>query len=133
MAQKPVQVLLEGLKDLAWKAYELEEITKNFGQDSQAVLEERMTQFIEGVRKLAPVSSAVQGVMIPIDLLQYVDDGGNPHQYTAEAFAACVHDNQVVKSKVLAVQALHDSLLHSLHSTQPEVAATYQSQAEKPE
>ncbi|GFH12240.1 mediator complex subunit 10, partial [Haematococcus lacustris] len=102
--------LLDGLKSVIWQVVPGRSQLQNYEKS------------LLGLVQLTP---ALAGVRVPVEMLQYVDQGGNPHQYTAEVFEACVRDNQLVKGKVVAVQSLYDALLAELTTQQPEVAAAY--------
>ncbi|KAJ9528629.1 hypothetical protein QJQ45_020394 [Haematococcus lacustris] len=115
--------LLDGLKSVIWQTCELEETVTHL--DNPAVLHERLQNYEKSLLGLVQLTPALAGVRVPVEMLQYVDQGGNPHQYTAEVFEACVRDNQLVKGKVVAVQSLYDALLAELTTQQPEVAAAY--------
>uniref|UniRef100_A0A7S0QZP0 Mediator of RNA polymerase II transcription subunit 10 n=1 Tax=Chlamydomonas leiostraca TaxID=1034604 RepID=A0A7S0QZP0_9CHLO len=119
------KAFLEGLKDLIWKTFELEETVKNFGEGTQEILEERLVQYSGSIRSLAATAPAFEGVRVPTDLLQYMDEGGNPNQYTAEVFQGCTRDNQAAKGKVAAVACLRDTLLSSLEKEAPAEVAEY--------
>ena len=54
-----------------------------------------------------------------------MDEGGNPHQYTAEVFHGCMRDNQAAKGKVAAVNSLREALMASLEKAAPEDTAEY--------
>mmetsp|Transcript_19811 Transcript_19811/g.37820 ORF Transcript_19811/g.37820 Transcript_19811/m.37820 type:complete len:157 (-) Transcript_19811:107-577(-) len=92
------------------KVQELELQVQNFTEDSQQVLFERINGFVESlddVRKSASTSD----VEIPVELLQFVDEGINPDLFTAGRFEECICNNQKTKGKVEVLRKFHTSLL----------------------
>jgi len=116
---------LHSLKELVGKTWEIEEVVRNYGPETQPVLQERMMQYISSVAELRNHTACLEDVRVPMDMLQYLDEGGNVNQYTAEVFKACDRDNQASKGKVEAVQCLWDSVVAKMETDMPETAAAY--------
>jgi len=119
------EALLSGLKELLALVNATEEAVLMAGPETQPVLAERMAAFTARVAQLRGSTAALDGLRIPVDMLQYLDDGGNVNQYTAEVFHGCVRDNQASKGKVEAVQCLWDAVMAKLGADAPEQAQSY--------
>ncbi len=61
------------------------------------------TQLTNNLRVLALQRDAVD-FYIPMELLRYLDDGGNPDSFTTEAFERAQEDNQIAKGRIDALQ-----------------------------
>ncbi|KAF5841665.1 transcription factor subunit Med10 of mediator complex-domain-containing protein [Dunaliella salina] len=119
------KLTLHSLKDLVGKTWEIEEVVRNYGPETQPALQERMMQYINSVAELRNHTAFLEDVRVPMDMLQYLDEGGNVNQYTAEVFKACDRDNQASKGKVEAVQCLWDSVVARMEADMPETASAY--------
>lgn len=102
--------------------YELEGIVADVSTTSQALLEERLQQFMTGIGQLREQAAGCEDP-VPIEMLRYIDGGGHPDAYICETFSAAMRDNQVAKGRAVALQALHESLLHEAEQELPEQAA----------
>ncbi len=56
-----------------------------------------------GLRELGEAREAVE-VEVPVELLQYVDGGGNPDAFTADVFHRANRGNQLAKGRVQALR-----------------------------
>lgn len=125
--KKPVVSTLERL---LWKIHELESTVRAYPPNGAEILEDRFTKFLEELKELKKQSEGL-GNRIPIDLLRYVDEGGNPDVYTKEVFKAAYRDNQLVKGKIVSLRALNDSILKELEETMPQSVTDYRQMLSK--
>lgn len=65
------------------------------------------SQLAANLRTLASQRDAVD-LYIPMELLRYLDDGGNPDSFTTEAFERAQEDNQLAKGRIDALQYVCD-------------------------
>ena len=62
-----------------------------------------------GLRELQAAREAV-AVDVPVELLQYVDGGGNPDAFTADVFRRANRGNQLAKGRVQALAGFRCAL-----------------------
>ncbi|KAH3902459.1 probable Mediator of RNA polymerase II transcription subunit 10 [Saccharomycodes ludwigii] len=60
--------------------------------------------------QLANTDKNLNNVNVPLDVLQYIEDGRNPDVYTREFVEAIKRSNQYQRGKMLAMRQLRDSL-----------------------
>lgn len=70
-------------------------------------------------------------VEVPVELLRYVDEGGNPDVFTAETFRRANRGNQLAKGRVQAFAQLRCVRPHPHHGSRPGSGAP--SEAQVPE
>ena len=58
-------------------------------------------QYVEELSKLQQLREAVK-VDVPVELLQHIDEGGNPDVFTSDLFKRSLRANQLSKGKVEA-------------------------------
>lgn len=83
-------------------------------------------QLVEGLQTLATQRDAVD-MQVPMELLRYLDDGGNPDSFTTEVFSRAQADNQQAKGRVDALRCamvVLRSTHHHIH-TYPQQAARH--------
>lgn len=124
MSDKARQPVVTTLERLLWKIQEMEATVKLYPANGAELIEDRLYKFLEDLRSLKQLSEPMSN-RIPIDLLRYVDEGGNPDLYTKEMFKAAVRDNQLVKGKVTAVKSLYDSILTEVEALNPDATEDY--------
>lgn len=79
---------------------------------------------LQGLRdSLSPGGVPIE---VPIELLRYVDDGGNPDVFTVDAIKASVAANQISKGKAEAFRQLKDRTTQKLKEAFPEDITDYQ-------
>lgn len=62
-------------------------------------------QLVEGLHTLSTQRGAVD-LQVPVELLRYLDDGGNPDAFTTEVFSRAHADNQQAKGRVDALRCV---------------------------
>lgn len=61
----------------------------------------------------------------PVELLRYVDDGGNPDAFIVEVIRSAAAANEAARGKVLAGSALRQGVTEDVARHFPETAAAY--------
>ena len=77
-----------------------------------------------GLAELGAAREAV-AVDVPVELLQYVDGGGNPDAFTADVFRRANRGNQLAKGRAAALRGCRGALLAEARAAVPEDAAAY--------
>ncbi|KAM7278579.1 hypothetical protein ACFE04_005713 [Oxalis oulophora] len=70
-------------------------------------------------------SSEKCNIQVPIEVLNLIDDGKNPDDFTKEVFNSCVVKNQMTKGKTDQFKALRKHLLEELEQSFPEQVDIY--------
>lgn len=62
---------------------------------------------------------------VPAELMQYLDDGGNPDVFIADVMRSCQAANEASRAKVEAFREWQRGLAEQLDGGKPELAAEY--------
>lgn len=65
--------------------------------------------------------SQLQNFLVPLDVLQYIEDGRNPDVYTREFVEAIRRSNQYQRAKIHGLIKLHDSLAEKIVDELPDL------------
>ncbi|KAK9844880.1 hypothetical protein WJX74_008085 [Apatococcus lobatus] len=95
---------------------ELEATISDFNGD-QGLLEQRIKAYLEELQTIHALRDLVD-VEVPVDLIRYLDEGGNPDTYTAQAFKQSLQSNQLSKGKVDAIKSFRDEILEQASKLQ---------------
>jgi hypothetical protein len=79
---------------------------------------------VAGLAELGGAREAV-AVDVPVELLQFVDGGGNPDAFTADVFRRANRGNQLAKGRAAALRGFRGALLAEARSAFPEDTAAY--------
>ncbi|CEP22657.1 NUT2 [Cyberlindnera jadinii] len=74
-----------------------------------------MNSTVENLEKLQRSNlTALDNVQIPLDVVQYIEDGRNPDVYTREFVEATRKSNQYLRGKMVAMRQLRDVLAQKI-------------------
>lgn len=75
-------------------------------KDSAASARDQLNAYIRAVESLYTQASSLQGdeVEVPLELVQYVDDGGNPDECMRHIMSAVLRESQRVHGKKHAIE-----------------------------
>lgn len=80
---------------------------------------------IERIKQLNQQSnnldSQLQNIKIPLELLQYIEEGRNPDVYTRDFVEAIRRSNQYQRAKMYGLRRLRDSLAEKISEEFPEL------------
>jgi mediator of RNA polymerase II transcription subunit 10 len=95
-----------------------------FQLPSQLVLLERLNGL---VTELGNMHSASQDchIQIPLEVLNFIDEGRNPDEFTKHLLNGCVQQNQASKGKVDSFKALRKNLLEQVEEVFPAETEAY--------
>lgn len=129
MSNPEIETAINSTKDtlahLVESFIELGIIVHDFqGTDtSKDALSMRLNHTIDELYKLQnPQSKSLDQVPIPLDVLQYIEDGRNPDVYTREFVEATKKSNQYLRGKMIAMKQLRDVLGKKISSEFPELS-----------
>ncbi|SCZ99133.1 BZ3500_MvSof-1268-A1-R1_Chr7-1g09407 [Microbotryum saponariae] len=81
----------------------------------------KVSQTMEQLAKLYSYTGTVQDVMIPLEVVNFVDQGKNPHMYTREFIERVAGENMYTNGMLSAVLDYRDILTSSLGDAFPEL------------
>jgi mediator of RNA polymerase II transcription subunit 10 len=94
-------------------------------QSSRDALALKLNTTIDELQKLQkPKTRELDQVPIPLDVLQYIEDGRNPDVYTREFVEATRKSNQYLRGKMEAMRDLRDVLGQKIGAEFPELDAS---------
>ncbi|WMV49356.1 hypothetical protein MTR67_042741 [Solanum verrucosum] len=64
-------------------------------------------------------------IQVPIDVINLIDDGKNPDEYTRDMLNSCIAKNQITKGKTDAFKDLRGHLLEELNQAFPNEVEAY--------
>ncbi|WCJ38261.1 Mediator of RNA polymerase II transcription subunit 10b [Euphorbia peplus] len=91
---------------------------------SQLHLLERLNNLIMELDNMSKLSEKCN-IQIPMEVLNLIDDGKNPDEFTRDVINSCIAKNQVTKGKADACKSLRKTLLEELEQAFPDEVASY--------
>lgn len=124
--RRPVLTVVD---QLLAKLVQLEKCLSNFSDDQQPQVEALLNEYTETLAKLQNMCGILEDD-IPMDLVNFLDEGGNPDVFTRGLFTGSVAANQEAKGKIVAFKKLSQELTHGLKEVYP-IESTAFEQLEK--
>lgn len=87
----------------------------------------RLDQTLQDLRQLASSSQQIKNTPIPLDVLQYIEDGRNPNVYTREFVESTALLNEQLATKVRGLERLQQVLGSKLAAEFPELEEAVES------
>ncbi|KAJ3235073.1 Mediator of RNA polymerase II transcription subunit 10 [Chytriomyces hyalinus] len=124
-AREPIESLERKILHTISTLQKISLTTFDYQTDSVPVLHKRINQL---TGHLAEVGRVVQKVdtNIPFNVVEFIEQGGNPDTYTRDATQVLVDKNQKTNGRIKAVSQLHDALLEELRKNYPDLHSEYQ-------
>ncbi|KAK9811481.1 hypothetical protein WJX72_004659 [[Myrmecia] bisecta] len=122
----------DSIQRVLWKIHELEATISDFSGD-QELLFQRLNEYTAELAHLQEQSEHVKDYNIPVEILKYVDEGGNPDEFTRDVFKRALHSNQLVKGKTECIRDFRDAILSEARSAYPQEAAFLRQELESDE
>ncbi|KAI6660199.1 hypothetical protein LOD99_10477 [Oopsacas minuta] len=97
----------------------------DFQSGNQARLNQNLNKIIDNLRMLDNLKGHLYDIMIPKDVLNYVDEGKSPELYNKDCLEKSLAKQEVVQAKVNIYKKLHDQLLKDLKEYYPEMVHAY--------
>ncbi|KAJ8097901.1 transcription factor subunit Med10 of mediator complex-domain-containing protein [Lipomyces tetrasporus] len=110
--------VIETLIELAIGVHDYESVA----QSKDAVIA-RVNLLTSQLSELASTAKeSVSDVLVPREIVQYIEDGRNPNVYTREFVELLVKQNQFVNGKMRAMRDFRDVLAEQIRETYPELS-----------
>ncbi|AMD20411.1 HDL333Wp [Eremothecium sinecaudum] len=104
-------------------------------QESTQGMVTNLKRNVERIRQLnqqtCDPDSPLKSINIPLEVLQYIEDGRNPDVYTREFVEAIRRSNQYQRAKMHALRKLRDSLADKISEEFPDLEPQVQSIIER--
>jgi mediator of RNA polymerase II transcription subunit 10 len=100
-------------------------IASEFTPRSQEPLLNKIHTMVHGLRQLDKLREQLVDVRVPIELLDYVDQGKNPQLYTKEFLERTLNKNKEINGKIELYKKFQASLLRELCIEQPQDVLNY--------
>jgi mediator of RNA polymerase II transcription subunit 10 len=121
-------VLERTLEQFQENARHMGVIASDFSPRSQEPLNQKVHTMISGLQELDRLKSQFHDIRIPLELLDYLDQGKNPQLYTRECLERTLQKNKEVNGKIEIYKKFHAALLKELSEEMPTDAMTYLNQ-----
>lgn len=121
------QQILEHLEMCAEHSRELGVIVADVQQQSQELVNGKINGMVNELMELdkLKLTPAAKNLLIPRDVLQFVDDGKNPECYTAQAMTKAVNENDHARERIDSYRRFKAIMLHELHGKFPTQMQSY--------
>ncbi|KHN86453.1 Mediator of RNA polymerase II transcription subunit 10 [Toxocara canis] len=96
--------LEQTLENFQENARQMGVIASDFNTRSQEPLNQKIHTLISGLRELDHLKNQFMDVKIPLELLEYLDQGKNPQLYTKECLERTLNKNKEVKRFILRLR-----------------------------
>ncbi|KAJ6945976.1 mediator of RNA polymerase II transcription subunit 10b-like [Populus alba x Populus x berolinensis] len=96
----------------------------SFNTASQLPLLQRLNGLVTELDNMVKLSEKCN-IQVPMEVLNLIDDGKNPDEFTRDVINSCIAKNQVTKGKTDAFKSLRKHLLEELEQTFPDEVESY--------
>ncbi|KAG9142870.1 hypothetical protein Leryth_005615 [Lithospermum erythrorhizon] len=104
--------------------HQLHLTVSSFNVSSQLPLLQRMNNLVLELDNLTKLADKCN-IQVPMEVLNLIDDGKNPDEFTKDVLNSCIAKNQMTKGKTDAFKALRKHLLEDLEEAFPEEVEAY--------
>ncbi|KAF3646178.1 Mediator of RNA polymerase II transcription subunit 10a [Capsicum annuum] len=95
-----------------------------YNVSSQFPLLQRMNNLVVELDNMARLGEKCN-IQVPMEVLNLIDDGKNPDEFTRDVLNSCISKNQITKGKTDAFKGLRGHLLEELEQAFPEEVEAY--------
>ncbi|KAD2152074.1 hypothetical protein R6Q59_003982 [Mikania micrantha] len=96
----------------------------SFNVSSQLSLLQRLNALVMEMDNMAKLAEKCN-IQIPMEVLNLIDDGKNPDEFTRDVLNSCIAKNQITKGKTDSFKALRRHLLEELEQAFPDEVEDY--------
>ncbi|GKV04018.1 hypothetical protein SLEP1_g16236 [Rubroshorea leprosula] len=116
--------VINSIQKILGQLHQLYLTVSSFNAASQLPLLQRLNSLVMELDNMAKLSEKCN-VQIPMEVLNLIDDGKNPDEFTRDVLNSCIAKNQVTKGKTDAFKSLRRHLLEELEQTFPDEVESY--------
>ncbi|KAL5537923.1 hypothetical protein UlMin_045872 [Ulmus minor] len=96
----------------------------SFNAASQLPLFQRLNSLVLELENMSKLSEKCN-IQVPMEVLNLIDDGKNPDEFTRDVLNSCITKNQMTKGKTDAFKGLRKHLLEELEQAFPDDVESY--------
>ncbi|XP_072979110.1 mediator of RNA polymerase II transcription subunit 10b [Typha angustifolia] len=96
----------------------------SFNAASQLPLLHRLNALVEELDSMQKLAENCN-IQVPMEVVNLIDDGKNPDEFTRDVLNSCIAKNQITKGKTDAFKSLRKHLLEELEQAFPDEVETY--------
>ncbi|XP_071702802.1 mediator of RNA polymerase II transcription subunit 10b-like [Rutidosis leptorrhynchoides] len=96
----------------------------SFNVSSQLPLLQRLNTLVLEMDNMSKLSEKCN-IQVPMEVLNLIDEGKNPDEFTRDVLNSCIAKNQITKGKTDAFKALRKHLLEELEQAFPDEVEDY--------
>ncbi|XP_004245099.1 mediator of RNA polymerase II transcription subunit 10b [Solanum lycopersicum] len=104
--------------------HQLNLTVSSYNVSSQLPLLQRMNNLVLELDNMAKLGEKCN-IQVPMEVLNLIDDGKNPDEFTRDVLNSCIAKNQITKGKTDAFKGLRGHLLEDLEQAFPEEVEAY--------
>ncbi|TMS35890.1 hypothetical protein L596_003182 [Steinernema carpocapsae] len=124
-SQDRFHILERTLEQFQENARHLGVIATEFTPKSQEPLNQKLHTLISGLQEIDNLKSQFADVKVPLELLEYLNNGKNPHIFTREMLMRTSDRNKEVNGKIELYTKFRARLLNELGQEVPEDIMKY--------
>ncbi|KAH0779301.1 hypothetical protein KY290_005728 [Solanum tuberosum] len=84
-----------------------------------------LNNFVFELDNMAKLGEKCHNINVPMEVLNLIDDGKNPDEFTRNVLNNCIAKNQITKGKIDIFKGLRGHLLEDLEQAFPEEVEDY--------
>ncbi|XP_057976654.1 mediator of RNA polymerase II transcription subunit 10b [Malania oleifera] len=96
----------------------------SFNVASQLPLLQRLNALVSELDNMMKLSEKCS-IQVPMEVLNLIDDGKNPDEFTRDVINSCIAKNQITKGKTDSFKSLRKHLLEELEQAFPDEVESY--------
>uniref|UniRef100_A0A915PSU4 Mediator of RNA polymerase II transcription subunit 10 n=1 Tax=Setaria digitata TaxID=48799 RepID=A0A915PSU4_9BILA len=125
--------LEQTLENFQENARQMGVIASDFTTRSQEPLNQKIHTLISGLHELDHLKNQFMDVKIPLELLEYLDQGKNPQLYTKECLERTLNKNKEMNGKIEMYKKFRAMLLKELGEEMPNDMVLYRNLRDRKE
>ncbi|KMZ59773.1 Mediator of RNA polymerase II transcription subunit 10b [Zostera marina] len=104
--------------------HQLHLTVSSFNVASQLPLLQRLNALVTELDTMQKLGDSCN-IQVPMEVVNLIDDGKNPDEFTKDVFNSCISKNQTLKGKTEAFKSLRNHLLANLEEAFPDDVEVY--------
>ncbi|PUZ71651.1 hypothetical protein GQ55_2G330600 [Panicum hallii var. hallii] len=104
--------------------HQLNLTVSSFNSASQLPLLQRLNALVAELDTMQKLAEGCD-IQVPMEVVNLIDDGKNPDEFTRDVLNSCIAKNQITKGKTDAFKSLRKHLLEELEQAFPEDVEQY--------
>lgn len=89
---------------------------------SKEHVDRKVREYVDDLRNLEKCAEQLKGIVVPIDILNYIDNGRNPDVYSREFIEVIVKQNQYLNGKMSTMARFRNILAEKVTEAFPDIA-----------